>query len=63
VITFDVRIFPTRRVVAQAIGEPFVIEAESLDAFKALVVERVHQRFHRSIRPLIRLHYIDVEHL
>ena len=63
VITFQVHVFPEGRVVARALGESLEIAAESVEALRKIVVVRVAERFHASIRPEIRLCYIQVEHL
>ena len=63
VITFSVHVFPTGRVVARAGGEPMIIEAASVEEFKRIVTGRVAAKFHESIQPLIRLRYIQEEHL
>lgn len=62
-IRFDVHIYPDGKVVAQAIGESLVVEANSVIELKKILLDRVVAKFHSSIRPLIRLRYFQEEHL
>lgn len=62
-ITFDVRVFPTRQVIARAVGESLQLEADSIDELKELIKSRVRRKYHDTIRPVIHLRYFQEERL
>ncbi len=62
-VVFQVRIFPSQRFLAEAVGESLRLEADSLDGLKTLIKERVSERFHHSVQPAIHLKYLHEEHL
>lgn len=62
-ITFEVLIFPDGKVTAQAIGERLRLDADSVANLKSIVMGRVIEKFHSSIRPMVRLRYLKEEHL
>ncbi len=56
-IFFEVHVFPSRAVLARAVGEELIIEAESVEELKKVVGLRVSEKYHGSIKPVIRLRY------
>lgn len=62
-IRFDVHVYPDGKVLAQAIGESLVVEADSVADLKHILRDRIVAKFHSSIQPLIRLRYFNEEHL
>jgi hypothetical protein len=60
-IRFDVHVFPDGHVHARAIGERLIIDAESVTALKQILRARLLEKFHSSIRPLVRLRYFNEE--
>ena len=62
-IRFEVRVFPDGKVRAHAIGDSLDIEAESVAHLKLILMDRVRQKFHASIKPMVRLRYFQEEYL
>lgn len=61
-IVFRVQIFPDSRFVAKALGEQFLIHAQSMDALKEKIKEKVRLRYHRTIQPQVQLQFVNEEH-
>jgi channel protein (hemolysin III family) len=62
-ILFHVHIYPTKHVVATAIGESLRLEASSVEEMKQMIKKRVSEKYHSTIQPSIRLRYFQEEHL
>jgi channel protein (hemolysin III family) len=62
-IRFDVHVFPDGKVHAHAIGDSLDIDAESIAELKRIVMDRVSEKFHASIKPMVRLRYFNEEYL
>jgi len=60
-ITFHFRIFPNRRVLADAIDEAIVFEGESVEHAKQLTVDYVRRKFHISVKPKVTIKYVQEE--
>lgn len=61
-ITFHVFVRPDR-VNAKALGEKMEIEAPTLDEAKLLIRERLKDKYHSTINPVVRLIYYNEEQL
>ena len=62
-LLFYVHIFPDKKVVATAIDEHLIIEANSVEELKTLIQAQIKEKYHSSIQPQIRLRYFQDEHL
>jgi channel protein (hemolysin III family) len=62
-MTFDVAIFPGDRVVARAQNDNIEVVASSISEMKKLVQQKVKEKFHSTMQPLIRLRYRNEEQI
>ena len=62
-ITFHIKVLPNDTFIATAIGEPYNLEANSLDKLKVDIKELVTEYYHHTIKPEIHLKYFKEEYL